>query len=94
MNPKLESISAKASELLAASIREESDRILEAWDDCTDEAQSNEKENPTLALSFSIKLDLGKNRMTTKLSYGVKRILEHACEIPDPAQPELLGGAQ
>lgn len=87
-NAKLEAIGAKAAELLQASMREAADDILQAWDVAVEEAQANDKD-PILAVGFTLKLDLGSNRLETALGFSVRRKFECSAEIPDPNQPDL-----
>jgi hypothetical protein len=87
-NPKLEAIGVKAAELFQASMREAANDILQAWDVAVEEAQANDK-NPILAVGFTLKLDLGSNRLETALGFSVRRKFECSAEIPDPNQPDL-----
>jgi hypothetical protein len=87
-NAKLEAIGAKAAELFQASMREAANDILQAWDVAVEEAQANDKD-PILAVGFTLKLDLGSNRLETALGFSVRRKFECSAEIPDPNQPDL-----
>lgn len=93
MNPKLESIAATAAENLKQTIAEAEIELMNAWQDVAAKAQDDEKA-PVLSLSFSVKLNLDADTMTTTLSFGVRRKYEIASQIPDPNQSELPIGAE
>lgn len=88
MNAKLSAIANVSADRLKKAIDTAHDDILAAWDQVNAQAQEEEKD-PVLTLSFSIKLDLGGNSLTTVLAYGVRRKVEDSGEIPDPNQ-EIL----
>lgn len=90
MNPKLKAIAEKAAADLLALIKDGEDKILEAWNQCEEEAQANETK-PKFKLGLSITLDLDKDAMETALSFGIKHKLTMDCTIPDPSQPDLIG---
>lgn len=90
MNNKLEAIADEAADNLKALVRENEDKLLEAWASCEAEAQANE-EKPKFKLGLSITLDLGADKMTTDLSWGVRYKASAECSIPDPAQMKLSG---
>ena len=96
-NAKLLAISNEAAANLQALVRENEDKLLEAWSSCEDEAQANETK-PKFKLGLSITLDLDADKMTTDLSWGVRYKATAECTIPDPDQkklalPETDGGA-
>src|ERR1019366_3868875 len=70
-NAKLLAISNEAAANLQALVRENEDKLLEAWSSCEDEAQANETK-PKFKLGLSITLDLDADKMTTDLSWGVR----------------------
>lgn len=85
MNDKLKAISDKAATDLADLIKDGEEKILEAWSQCEEEAQSNETA-PKFKLGLAITLDLDKDTMETALSFGVKHKLSVSAAIPDPNQ--------
>lgn len=89
MNAKLNAIAEKAAADLLALIQEDERKILDAWNECEEEAQNNETK-PKFKLGLSITLDLDKDGMETTLSFGIKHKRTMQCAIPDPNQPELL----
>jgi hypothetical protein len=89
---KLDLIADEAARRLKSAISEAHADILTTWEQVNDQAQEDEKD-PVLTLSFAVKLNLGGNSLVTALTFGVKRKIEEAGEIPDPNQPTLpLGG--
>lgn len=92
-NEKLAAIAKRAAVILEAQIIGEADKILEAWDACTEEAQANDTEGK-LKLGFAVTLDLGGDCATYALSFGIRRKIETSESIPDPNQPELPIGKQ
>jgi len=90
MNSKLQAIGSVAAEDLRAFIKESEDKIMEAWNACVDEAQTQETK-PKLNLGFSIKLDLDEDKMETALTFGVKYKVSKDANIPDPDQLKMEG---
>lgn len=88
MNAKLEAISNEAATNLQALVRENQAKLLEAWNSCEEEAQSNETA-PKFKLGLSITLDLDGDKMTTDLTWGVRYKATAECTIPDPDQSKL-----
>lgn len=87
-NAKLRAIAQRAAENLMQSVAEGEERILEAWHAAEEEAQDNETA-PKFKLGFGIALNLEADAMETKLSFGVKHILNMVDQIPDPNQLEM-----
>ena len=85
----IEHIADKASEAIKALILERADKIEQAINDAAEEAQEGGKETVTVTLAHSIKLDLGKNLQTDKLSIATKTTAEITSRFDDPNQPEL-----
>jgi hypothetical protein len=88
MNTKLESIAAEAADNLKALVRENEDKLLEAWSSCEAEAHANES-MPKFKLGLGVTLDLDGNKMTTDLSWCVRYKATAECAIPDPDQGKL-----
>ena len=88
MNTKLEAIATEAASNLQALVRENEEKLLEAWASCEAEAQANETA-PKFKLGLSITLDLDADKMTTDLSWGVRYKATEECTIPDPDQGKL-----
>jgi hypothetical protein len=87
-NKKLEAIANKAADDLKALIKESEDKIIEAWDAVTDDAQENETA-PKFKLGLAITLDLDADKMESALTFSIRRKLTVECTIPDPNQPPL-----
>lgn len=88
MNPKLKAIADKAASDLIQLITDGEEKILDAWNNCEEEAQAQES-TPKFKLGIALVLDLDKDTMQTSLSFGVKHTLTIAGGIPDPAQIEI-----
>ena len=88
MNAKLKAISDEAAQNLCALVKENEEKLLEAWDACESEAQANETA-PKFKLGLSITLDLDGDKMTTDLTWGVRYKATAECTIPDPDQAKL-----
>lgn len=69
MNEKLLKISDRAAGDLAAFIKESETEILAAFAASAAEAELNDRK-PKFRLSFTISLDLDKDRMSTALTFG------------------------
>lgn len=88
MNSKLSAISIEAAQNLCALVKENEEKLLEAWNSCESEAQANETV-PKFKLGLSITLDLDADKMTTDLTWGVRYKATAECTIPDPDQANL-----
>lgn len=88
MNSKLLAISNESAQNLCALVKENEEKLLEAWSSCESEAQANENK-PKFKLALSITLDLDADKMTTELSWGVRYKATAECTIPDPDQGKL-----
>lgn len=87
-NAKLLAIFNEAARNLCALVKENEEKLPEAWDSCAEEAQANETA-PKFKLALSITLDLDGDKMTTDLSWGVRYKATAECAIPDPDQGKL-----
>jgi hypothetical protein len=88
MNPLLQTIKDQCVTDLAARWEEGNDEILAAIHRSQQDAQDNEAD-AKFNLSFSIKLDFTKSKVTTALAWSVKRSLEESHELEDPNQIKL-----
>lgn len=71
-----------------ALIAESEEDILKAWNAAEEEAQDQETACK-FKMGFGITLDLDKNHMETKITFGVRHTKTVDREIPDPNQPRL-----
>ena len=94
-NSKLAAISQAFVFDVPALIAESEDEILEAWSAAEQDASENETACK-FKMGFGITLDLEKNKMETKLTFGVRHTKTFDREIPDPNQTrlDLEGGAR
>lgn len=87
-NPKLRAISTAFSYDIPQLISEAEEEILDSWNQCEQEAQDQETA-PKFKLGFGVTLDLDKDTMETKLTFGTKHTKTISRAIPDPNQPSL-----
>jgi hypothetical protein len=90
LNAKLSAIADEAATNLKALVRENEDKLLEAWNACESEAQENETA-PKFKIGLAVTLDLDGDKMETALSFGIRYKATAECQIPDPAQMKLSG---
>lgn len=88
---KLDAIAARSAENLVALFAEHGDAISQGIAAAAEEAEAQGKESIVVNLSHTLRLDLGKDSQTDKLSWSVKHTVEACGQIPDPSQPELPG---
>jgi hypothetical protein len=88
MNAKLTAIADEAATNLKALVKENEDKLLEAWNACESEAQENET-TPKFKIGLAITLDIEADKMATALTFGVRYKSLVECEIPDPEQTKL-----
>lgn len=89
MNPKLNAIAENAASDFVELVREKETEILEAWNAAEEEAQLQETK-PKFRLSLAVTLDIEADKMTSCLSFSVRRKVETTSDIPDPKQAELI----
>jgi hypothetical protein len=87
-NQKLALIAGHAAADLVQLIAEKEEELLEAMADVTEEANLQDKK-PIIKIGYGISLDPDANKMTTSLTFAVRRKLEIVRPMPDPSQPEL-----
>jgi len=87
-NLKLSLIAQHAARDLAQLIAEKEEELLQAWHQVTEEGELQEKK-PIFRIGYTISLDPDGNKMTTGLTFAVRRKLEIVRPMPDPEQPEL-----
>jgi hypothetical protein len=87
-NDKLKLIAEHAGNDLIQLIAEKEKELLEALYQVTEEAELQDKK-PIFRIGYTISLDPDGDKMTTGLSFAVRRKLEIVRPMPDPAQPEL-----
>ena len=88
-NEKLKAIAKQSAKNIKALIIEMGDDITEAITAATEQAQADGKENFTVTLSHSIKLDMGNNTQEDALAVSVRHKKTIEGKMPDPSQPEL-----
>ncbi len=84
----IHTLADKASETLAALMREGSDLIQTAIDAVLQEASDQETE-PRLRLSYTITLDLENHDADFALAFGVRHKLTATSKVDDPRQAKL-----
>lgn len=90
MNEKLEAIRDASAASFHKLFTEALPDIESAMVAAASEADNQEQE-AKLSIGFTVKLNLDKNAIQYRLSFGVKHCLD-ACEpMPDPNQPALPG---
>lgn len=87
-NPKLSLIARHAAADLVQLLAEREEELLQAWTQASEEAQLQEK-SAIFKVGYAISLDLDGDKMTTVLTFAVRRKLEIVRSMPDPTQPEL-----
>lgn len=80
-NPKIEAIGAQAADDLNALFRDHESDIAKHLNDGAETGKAS--------FTFTISLDLGKNRQVGKLSFSTRHACEVEGEIPDPNQQPL-----
>jgi len=89
---KIEAIATRSSRNVKTLICEMSKDITDAITAAAEQAQADGKENFTVTLSHSIKLDMGNNTQEDTLSVSVRHKGTIEGKMPDPSQPELPFG--
>lgn len=87
-NQKLALIARHAAADLEQLIAEKEEEILQAWSQVTEEGNLQDKK-PIFRIGYTISLDPDADKMTTGLTFAVRRKLEIVRSMPDPTQPEL-----
>lgn len=87
-NAKLALIARHAALDLEQLIAEKEEELLQAMAQMTEEAELQDKK-PVFKIGFCISLDPDGDKMTTVLTFSVRRKLEIVRPMPDPTQPEL-----
>lgn len=88
-NAKLAAIMLKGCEHFATMFAESESAISEAIENAAEIGMAEEKE-PPVTIGFQVKLDLGRNKQSGKISVAIRKTNETESPIPDPNQPELL----
>jgi len=81
----------KGCEHFAGLFADAEDDIQAAIEAAAESAQASEdgKESP-VSISFTVKLDLNRNKQTGKIAVAIRKTHETESPMPDPSQPELL----
>lgn len=87
-NAKLALIARHAAHDLTQLIAEKEEELLQAFYEVKEEAELQDK-NPIFRIGYTISLDPGGDKMTTGLTFAVRRKLQIVRPMPDPDQPEL-----
>jgi len=87
-NDKLRLIADHAAQDLEQLMAEKEKELLEALYQVTEEAELQDKK-PIFRIGYTISLDPDGDKMTTGLTFAVRRKLEIVRPMPDPTQPEL-----
>jgi len=88
-NEKIEAIAKRSAHNVRTLICEMSDDITSAINAAAEQAQADGKENFTVTLSHSIKLDMGNDTQEDTLAVNVRHKATIEGKMPDPSQPEL-----
>ena len=91
-NEKIEAIAKRSARSIQCLISEMSEDIINAIHAATEQAQADGKENFTVTLSHSIKLDMGNDTQEDTLAVSVRHKKTIEGKMPDPSQPELPFG--